>query len=290
MEIDQIIFDLIPVMLSIPHVIRRLLLSLLTVTLAGLSPVSADTAATVTEAVNDVAHGNSQLAQTQPATTGTRLQDGEYLKTGVKSRAELQLANQTVTRLGANTIFNYSAASNEADLQAGTVLFSKPKGGEEMNIKTEAVTAAIVGTSGFVHKDGKTFLFGLVEGHATLTSGGTHYKIEPGEILQLSGTGKPQLFYFNIPLFLKTSPLVTKFHTPLPNQAYINAEVAKYNAFAARGFIGPATVPIVISDIDGVVPILPISSRDTVGNALNKFNNPPPPPPMSMPASNPPPG
>jgi hypothetical protein len=275
-------------MLSIPLVIKRLLGHLLTLTVAGLSPLLADTSATVTEAVNDVSHGTSQSAITEPAKSGTHLQDGEYLKTGVKSRAELQLANQTVTRLGANTIFNYTSSSNEVDLEAGTVLFSKPKGGKEMTIKTEAVTAAIVGTSGFAHLEKKAFIFGLIEGHAVLTSGGTQYKIGPGEILQLAGTGKPQLFFFNIPLFLKTSPLITKFHSTLPNQVYIDSEVARYNDFAARGFIGPATVPFFISGIDGSVPILPIPARDSAGNALNTFNNPPPPPPPhSMPASNP---
>ena len=64
-----------------------------------------------------------------PAKVGTTLQDGEYLKTGAKSRAELDLANQSVTRVGANTIFNYTAGNNEVDLQAGTILFSKPKDG-----------------------------------------------------------------------------------------------------------------------------------------------------------------
>ena len=270
-----------------PLVKPRLLGLLLTLTIAGLSPVLADTAATVTEAVNDVTHGSAQSAQAEPAKAGTQLQDGEYLKTGAKSRAELQLANQSVTRLGANTIFNYTTSSNEVDLQAGTVLFSKPKGGKEMTIKTESVTAAIVGTSGFVHVEKKVLVFGLIEGHATLTSGGRQYKIAPGEILQIVGGGKPQLYFYNIPLFLKTSPLVTKFHSNLPNQAYIDAEVAEYNDFASRGFIGPETVPLFVTEFGGAIPILPTTARDSAGNSLNRFNNPPPPPPMSMPPSNP---
>jgi hypothetical protein len=272
-----------------PHVIKRLLGFLFALTAAGLSPaLAADTAATVTEAVNDVSHGSAQSAQTEPAKNGTQIQDGEYLKTGVKSRAELQLANQSITRLGANTIFNYSVANNEVDLQAGTILFSKPKDGKEMTIKTASVTAAIVGTSGFAYLHGKVLLFGLIEGHATVTTGGIPYKIEAGEILQMNADGKPQLYFYNIPLFLSTSPLLTKFHSTLPNQPYIDSEVARYKAFQARGFIGPATEPFFISTIDGSVPILPIPARDSAANSLNKFNNPPPPPPpMSMPASNP---
>ncbi len=137
--------------------------------LAALSPlIRAETkpAATVTEAVNDVTRGSSKVAETETAPIGSKLEDGQYLKTGVKSRAELQLANLAITRLGADTIFDYSPDTNEIDLQAGTVLFSKPKDAAQMTIKTSAVTAAVMGTTGFVHVHGKVFLFGLVEGHA----------------------------------------------------------------------------------------------------------------------------
>src|SRR5476651_300398 len=52
-----------------------------------------------------------------------------------------------ISRMGANTIFNYSAANNEIDLQAGTILFSKPKDGKQLNIKMASVTAAVVGST-----------------------------------------------------------------------------------------------------------------------------------------------
>ncbi len=135
---------------NMPIVMKTVLVLLVAMAVTGLIPLpAADTSATVTEAVNEVSHGSAQASATSPAKSGTRIQDGEYLKTGVKSRAELSLANQSITRLGANTIFNYSVANNEIDLQSGTILFSKPKDGKEMIIKTAAVTAAIVGTTGF---------------------------------------------------------------------------------------------------------------------------------------------
>jgi hypothetical protein len=251
-----------------------------------LSPlVAADSAATVTEAVNEVTHGSSATADTTPAKVGTKLADGEYVKTGVKSRAELELADKSVTRLGANTIFNYSTSGNQIDLEAGTILFSKPKGGAEMNIKTASVTAAIVGTTGFVQTKNHAYIFGLVEGHATLTDGGKTFKLDPGQILRFSPGGQPQIFYFNIPKFLKTSPLFTKYHTPLANQAYIDEEVAKYDEFVSRGFIEPPTEPFFLGDVDGSVPMIPIPAKDSAGNALNQFVNPPqlPKPPTTNP-------
>ena len=201
-----------------------------------------------------------------------------------KSRAELSLANQSVTRVGANTIFNYSVANNEVDLQAGTILFSKPKDGKEMTIKTASVTAAIVGTTGFAALINKELMFGLIEGHATLVVNGVTYHIGAGEILRLAPGGKPQTFYYNIPTFVSTSPLLTKFHSTLPNQAYIDKEVAMYNDFAARGFIAPPVEPYFISNFDGSVPLIPIPARDSAANSLDRFNQPPK---MAPPTTNP---
>lgn len=249
---------------------------------AGLSPLmAADSSAKVTEAVNDVARGSSQAAETSPAKVGTAIQDGEFLKTGVKSRAELQLADQTITRIGANTIFNYSAANNEIDLQAGTVLFSKPKDGKEMTIKTASVTAAIVGTTGFFQLlQGKNFIFGLVEGHAVLTVGGVKFNVAGGQVLRLNAGTAPELYSFNLPVFLKTCPLIILFTHPLPNQAFIDKAVAEYDNAVARGFIQQPTEHYFITDFGGFVPNVPVIAHDSAGASLNGFNHPPPPPNM----------
>jgi hypothetical protein len=238
--------------------------------------MAAGAAATVTEAVNDVTHGTSQSTDTAPAKVGTALQDGEYLKTGSKSRAELSLANQSVTRVGANTIFNYTSTNNEVDLQSGTILFSKPKDGKEMTIKTASVTAAIVGTTGFASLVNNALLIGLIEGRAKMTVDGVLYRLEGGQVLRSAPGGKPQIFFYNIPVFLKTSPLLTKYKSKLPNQTYIDREVAIYNDFASRGFVAPPVDPYFITGFDGSVPIIPIPARDSAGNALSQFNTPPP--------------
>lgn len=271
-------------------VIKRLLSLLLATFVAGITPlIAANSAAIVTEAVNDVSHGTSQTAEAQAAKVGTQVQDGEYLKTGVKSRAELQLANQTVTRLGANTIFNYSSTNNEIDLQSGTILFSKPKDASQMTIKTASVTAAVVGTTGFVQLRPKGgFLFGLIEGHATLKIDGITYNITAGQILMFSPGKPPQIYAFNVPALLKTSPLITRFHHQLPNQLYIDKEVAEYDDLVARGFIEPPTEPFFLTDFEGSVPTVPIPAHDSAGNSLHIFNTPPPPPPPPTMPSNPP--
>jgi len=244
---------------------------------AGRS-MAADQVATVTEAVHTVDHGSSQSTASSPATKGTRIHDSEYVKTGDSSRAELQFSNKTVSRLGSNTIFNYSASANEVDLQAGTILFSKPKDGKQLNIKTEAVTAAIVGTTGFLqvsHHNGHTFtLFGLVEGHANVTAGGSDPEIGPGEILIFTPGAPPQIIHFNVPLFLKTSLLFTGFPDDLPNQAYINKEIARYKALVADGFIVSSsfTPYAPYGGLDLPPPFWLPGALDSAGNGRNIFN------------------
>ncbi|MCE0524226.1 MAG: FecR family protein [Methylacidiphilales bacterium] len=246
--------------------------------ITGHSVAATGKVATVTQAVNDVSHGFSQSTATSPAPTGTQIRDGEYLKTGSASRAELEFSNKTISRLGSNTIFNYSASSNEVDLQAGTILFSKPKNGQQLNIKTEAVTAAIVGTTGFLqvlHQNGHTTtLFGLVEGHANVAAGGNDPVIGPGQIFSYTPGSPPQIFNFNVPLFLRTALLYKGFKSTLPNQSYINAEVAFFNNLADRGFIGnpPPNLGFPLAGFDSV-------GKANSNSILSQQPSPPTPPP-----------
>ena len=273
---------------SVWHMKLRFLLGLpvVTLVLAGRC-LAADKVATVTESVNDVSHGHSQSTASDPAPTGTQLHDGEYIKTGSSSRAELQFSNKTISRLGANTIFNYSASANQVDLQAGTILFSKPKDGQQLNIKTEAVTAAIVGTTGFLqvqhHNGHTTTLFGLIEGHANVTAGGNDPEIGPGQIFVFTPGAPPQIFSFNVPLFLKTSLLYKGFHGTLPNQVYINAEIALYNSLVAGGFIQPVNGPYYAFGNLLLGPEFPVVTTDSAGSGINNFNTDRTPPPQTPP-------
>jgi hypothetical protein len=254
----------------------------------GISQAMAhDQTARVTEVFNKVEHGSQQSDISSPATAGTLVHDGEYLKTETKSRAEMKLPSTSITRLGANTIFNYSVESNTVDLQAGTILFCKPKDAPHLNIKTAAVTAGIVGTTGFVsiHTDAKTnqktYIFGLVEGHATAMAGGKKFQIGPGDILEFKPGFKPFTFAFDVPRFVKSSPLLNKFKGPLPNQSYIDAEVLSYQDDVRRGFIQPPSHAI---DYTGEIPVLSTPAYDSALNAQGQpKGNPPPPPPPSQP-------
>jgi FecR-like protein len=236
---------------------------------------AAENAATVTQTINEVDHGTSTAAITTPAHTGTLLYDGDYLKTGAKSLAELQLENKTVTRMGANTIFNYNSSNNEVDLQSGTILFSKPKDGQQLNIKTAAVTAAVVGTTGFFQNLHNAVLMGLIEGHSKIYYNGKLYVIHAGEIIVLSPGKPPVIFTFNVPLMVQTSPFFTKFHGHLPNDAYIAAEIAEYENLLHRGFIQPVSGPYTTYTDFGKPPDNNHFDWNNAGNAFFYQNLPP---------------
>lgn len=220
--------------------------------------------AKVTEAVNQVDHGTKD-AVTSPATKGTAVYDGEYLKTGVRSRAELQLPSTAVTRLGANTIFDYSVETNTVDLQAGTVLFCKPKDSAQLNIRTAAVTAAVLGTTGFVAIQGegkhKTFRLGVIEGHVKAQVNGQIFPLGAGDILQIGPDGRPIVFAYDVPKFVGSSPLLNNFQSTLPNAQYIHDEVRQYQDLERRGFIG---TPLLQPQYWGQAPIVvPPSQYDS---------------------------
>jgi hypothetical protein len=248
------------------NIVRHLVLAFLAggIVAAG----AAEKVATVTETVNTVDHGASASSVITPAHVGTSLHDGDYLKTGAKSLAELELDNKTITRMGANTIFNYSVENNEVDLQAGTILFSKPKDGQQLNIKTAAVTAAVVGTTGFIQVSGNKFLFGLIEGHSKVFLNGKFFVVGPGQILLFIPGQQPVLFSFNVPQMISTSPLFTDFHHHLPNQRYIDEEIAAYLEDVSRGFIQPVSGTIYTF---GTTNGLPLVDYPSFHNALNSL-------------------
>ncbi|MDB4793655.1 FecR family protein [Methylacidiphilales bacterium] len=252
--------------------------------LAGIgNSFASDQTATVTEAINHVSYGVS-ATEKHAAPEGTLLHDGEFLETGKESRAELTLPSTSITRLGENAIFNYSSDTNTVDLQAGTILFCKPKLSEKtLNIRTEALTAGITGTTGFVQvevdKNNKptSYLFGLVEGKAKAHVNEKSFTIHGGQILEFKPGSDPVVFFFDIPRMVHTS-VFFKFKHGLPNDKEIAEAIANYQDEVSRGFISPPTHAV---DYSGSIPILSPSAFDSAQNAQSHGTQAPPPPPSN---------
>src|SRR6184192_1063658 len=102
--------------------------------------------ARVTQVVKDVKLLSTGAAE-RPAAVRDEVQDGTAVRTGGDSRSELKFTDQTLARLGANTIFSFSEGTRDLNLQDGAMLLRVPKGAGGARISSSAVTAAITGTT-----------------------------------------------------------------------------------------------------------------------------------------------
>jgi len=96
---------------------------------------------------------------THPGQSGHSSPGWEYLKTGVKSRAEIELANQSVTGWEQTPFSIIPLRITKSICRRAPSCF-QAKGRQADEYQTASVTAAVVGTTGFVQEHGKSFLFG----------------------------------------------------------------------------------------------------------------------------------
>ena len=144
------------------HMKRLILLFVLTsvAVLAMPAAVAAPlTGARITHIVNDV-KTVSPGKPPQSAALNELVEPGKAVRTGIDSRTELLFTDQTITRLGANSHFTVNSGTREISLSKGVMLLQVPKGLGGATIQTNAVTAAITGT---------TIMLKIVNGVTTLT-------------------------------------------------------------------------------------------------------------------------
>jgi hypothetical protein len=187
-------------------------------------------AARVTQVVRDVKLLASQAAP-RPAVVSDNVAGGTAVHTGGSSRAELTFDNQTITRLGPDTVFSMNSGTRMLDLSSGSILLSLPKNIGGAQLRTAAVTAAITGTTIVLEYTSDVYFKLLVlEGTARLFKTGNpdiFVLLHPGEMV----TGKPNAPFgspvtFNIHEFLLSSVLIRGFPL-LPSASLIVAEMRK---------------------------------------------------------------
>ena len=100
--------------------------------------------AKVTQVVRDVRVLPSN-ASSRPAAVNDNVRQGTAVQTGVRSRSELTFKDQTITRLGEQTIFSVGEGPRTIDLGSGQFLLYAPKKGGGAKVKMGSVTAAITG-------------------------------------------------------------------------------------------------------------------------------------------------
>jgi hypothetical protein len=223
--------------------------------------------AVVREKYNVVTLAPNRASEAQPASTGSVIRDEGVVRTGTDSRAGIEFADLSLARLGSNSIFSFDAKARTMNTTQGAVLFSKPTNSGAIKIQSGAISGAITGSTGFISTvalegvgpaghipskgKGTTTLVGMLEGKfsggARWTDGAGHehtnsFRLGPGEMVVARPDGPPRLAQFDIPRFLRTSPLVKGFKGPLPNEASIARAVAEFEADDRAGFIDRSNV------------------------------------------------
>src|ERR1700731_2561832 len=124
--------------------------------IAALLSATEQKQARVTEVIHDVRLLGAQTAA-HPAAVNDTVHEGTAVRTGTDSRAELTFVDQTLARLGANTVFSFGAAARTYELGSGAVLMSAPKEAGTVKITTAVATCAVSGFTMISEYHGNTW-------------------------------------------------------------------------------------------------------------------------------------
>lgn len=127
---------------------KKLILFLTSALLASPSSFAAESlqSAEVTKVVNDVRIFHPS-ASARKASLGDVIQGKTSLQTGRRSRSEVRFQDDTISRLGSNSIFSFEQGTRDLRLEQGTILLAVPKDAGGARIRTATVTAAVTGTT-----------------------------------------------------------------------------------------------------------------------------------------------
>ena len=191
------------------------------------------TESTFTEVVKDVNVVAASTKVAQAATVNELVKAPDLVRTGPQSRAELTAADQTVTRIGANTVFSFEPTGRDINLEKGNVLFHSPAGKGGGTIRSGGAAAAVLGTTLIVSSTGTGgFKVILLEGKGTVTlPNGKSTTLTAGQLVfVLPGqTAFDRVLTINLGKLVGGSTLVNGFSNPLSSMPLIQAAIDNQN-------------------------------------------------------------
>ena len=226
--------------------------------------------AAVTERVKDV-RLLLPHAQPRPIVLNENVHDGSAVRTGAESRAELTFVDQTITRLGENTVFNVGTEARTYNLNSGAILMYAPRNAGEIQIHTTTMTVAVTGFTALADAGPYKKLI-LVEGKAEvwLTQHPRERKsMHSGQLIAIppGATKLPPVLDFDVCKLIANGRLFTAFKRKLPSWNLILDQCKSQQADQQAGnLIDPTNL-----------------------NAVDQARSALPPPPASRPPPTPPP-
>jgi ferric-dicitrate binding protein FerR (iron transport regulator) len=182
-----------------------------------------------TQVVNDVRVISMANNVEKPAAVNDIFNMPDFVRTGEASRAELVAADDTITRVGANTIFSFDPANRTIDLKQGSLLFHSPKGKGGGTIRTGSATASVLGTTIIVTttRSGGFKVIDL-EGHVAIKFlNGLRQSLNPGQMTFVLPGGHPApIINIRLDQLTSNSKLVQGFAVPLPSMPLIQQQIA----------------------------------------------------------------
>jgi hypothetical protein len=191
---------------------------------AGAVPLAQSTFTEVIKDVNVVAAATKAAA---PAQVNAVVQAPDLVRTGPESRAELTAPDQTITRVGANSVFSFQPQGRSLDLQQGSVLFYSPKGNGGGTVTSGGASAAVLGSTMIcvAGADGsfKTILLEGEHGCTVTLKNGQSVTLHSGQMVIVlpGGTAFSQVLDIDLAKLVKGSLLVNGFSDPLGSMPLI---------------------------------------------------------------------
>lgn len=196
----------------------------MTLALAKLIIAAEKKEARVTHVIKDVRLLASKAAP-RPASLNDNVREGTAVRTGGDSRAELTFTDQTLTRLGANTIFSFGQGARQFDLSNGAILLCVPKESGTVRISTAATTAAVTGFTALFEFHPKSWCkFIILEGHGWIALKkfpNEKKELGPGQIIIFRADARnlPDVHEVDLSKLVNDAMLITQFRQ-LPSWAW----------------------------------------------------------------------
>lgn len=201
--------------------------------------------AEVTKIINDV-RLLTGTRTSRPAEKGAVVSGNTAVRTGQKSRAQMDFPDASIVRLGANSVFSFMQGQRDVDLEKGTILMQVPKKLGRTKIRTSSISAAITGTTilieyvppvtnaaGEIIRPG-TFKAIVIEGSLELEFNdlpGKTLTLKAGEMAAFPTDIKvlPKKFVIDLGRLIKTSNLIGGDMGPLPQMPVMLREMEIQN-------------------------------------------------------------
>jgi hypothetical protein len=200
--------------------------------------------ARVSEVIRDV-HLLAAKAAARPAAVNDTVNESTAVRTGTDSRAELTFADQTITRLGANTVFSVGGGARTYDLGSGAILVTAPKNAGTVKVSAGVATSAVSGFTGIWESHAKFWNKVLIfegDGDVWLNKNPTdHRHMHSAQILVFppNATVLPQPQNFDVCKAINNGLLFTGFSHQLPSWPLVVAECERQRTGPPTQLVDP---------------------------------------------------